>query len=50
MSSLRVSPGLPQVERVLNVVPSVIITVISWYSGWMSFFTGLSLLWLGGGL
>jgi hypothetical protein len=31
---------LPQVERVLKLDPSVMTTVISWYSGWMFFFMG----------
>src|SRR5436190_17938460 len=38
MSRLSVSPSLPQVERVWNLVPSVMTTLIMWYLGWMSFF------------
>lgn len=30
MSSVSVSPALPQVERVVNLLPSVRTTVISW--------------------
>src|SRR5258706_2007520 len=44
MSRRMVSPGLPQVLRVLNAVPSVITTLISWYSGWIfSFMAALRL-------
>src|SRR4051812_23697050 len=35
MSRRSVSPALPMQERVLNSVPSVMMTLISWYSGWM---------------
>src|SRR2546429_4605421 len=38
ISRLSVSPSLPQVERVWNLLPSVMTTLIMWYLGWMSFF------------
>src|SRR5204863_6636151 len=42
MSRRSVAPSLPQVDFVSNDVPSVITTVILWYSGWIfSFITNL---------
>src|ERR1043166_6904381 len=40
ISRRMVSPALPQVERVSNSVPSVMMTLIGWYSGWIFSFMG----------
>src|SRR6187549_3228202 len=41
ISSCMVSPGLPQVVRVVNSVPSVITTLMEWYFGCVSAFIAL---------